>query len=510
MVWESVLYFPVPYKTMELNELIQQRKAKAEALAARGLSLYPAQTAKHTGIGHILADFQEGKKTSFCGRIIAKRSHGEAAFLDLRDVTGKIQLYIKADIAGEEAFFILDNIDIADFVQVEGELFKTRTGEPTLKVEKINLLAKSLRPLPEKWHGLKDVDLRYRQRYLDLIANDEVKKVFKLRSKIIKAIRDFLDAKDFLEVETPMMHSIAGGAAGRPFKTYHNEYSLDLFLRIAPELYLKRLLVGGLERIYEINRSFRNEGVSTRHNPEFTMLEVYEAYSDYKGMMGLAESLIVSLVEGLFGKTTITYQGKEIDFSAPWKRVSFKELVKEKFAILPGDDAAVMLKKLKSKGFAKEVNKLSRTQIAKIIEEVLEEGMSLNPTFVTDYFASMCPLAKNKKDDPLVSERFELYVAGLEIGNAYSELNDPLEQRSRFEQELKELDAAEQKNVDDDYCLALEHGMPPAGGLGIGIDRLVMLLTDQPSIRDVILFPLLRFIEQGSKAGDASGYFELK
>jgi len=477
---------------MELNELIQQRKAKAAALAAKSLSLYPAQTAKHAGIGHILADFQEGKKTSFCGRITAKRSHGKAAFLDLRDVTGKIQLYIKADIVGEEAFFIFDNIDIADFVQVEGELFQTHTGEPTLKVEKITLLAKALRPLPEKWHGLKDVDLRYRQRYLDLISNDEVKKVFKLRSKIIKAIRDFLDAKDFLEVETPMMHSIPGGAAGRPFKTHHNEYSLDLFLRIAPELYLKRLLVGGLDRVYEINRSFRNEGVSTRHNPEFTMLEVYEAYSDCSGMMHLAESLIVALAQDLFGKTIINYQGKEVDFTPPWKRVSFKELVKEKFDISPGDDEAVMLKKLKSKGFAKEVNKLSRTQIAKIIEEVLEEGISLNPTFVTDYFASMCPLAKNKKDDPLISERFELYAGGIEIGNAYSELNDPLEQRSRFEEEVKGLDASEQKNVDGDYCLALEHGMPPAGGLGIGIDRLVMLLTDQPSIRDVILFPLLR------------------
>jgi lysyl-tRNA synthetase class 2 len=505
---------------MELNELIEQRKAKAEALKAKGFLLYPAKVAEYIPIGQVLAGFQEGAKASFCGRIIAKRSHGKAAFLDLRDSTGKIQLYIKADIVGEDNFFIFQNLDIADIVQVEGELFKTHTGELSIKVEKISILSKALRPLPEKWHGLKNVDLRYRQRYLDLISNEDVKKVFATRSGIIKAVRAFLESKGFLEVETPMMHSIAGGAAGRPFKTYHNEYSMDLFLRIAPELYLKELLVGGLDKIYEINRSFRNEGVSTRHNPEFTMLEVYQAYSDFRGMMHLCESLIVSLIQGVSGKTILSYQGKEIDFTPPWKRVSFADLVKEKFGIIPSDNEDLMLQKLKGKGFAGEVNKLSRTQIAKIIEEVLEEGMSFNPTFVTDYFTSMCPLAKSREDNPLIAERFELYVAGLEIGNAYSELNDPLEQRRRFEEEIKELNAEEnklennglpsdkpegdglasfgqshrqsQKNVDDDYCLALEHGMPPAGGLGIGIDRLVMLLTDQPSIRDVILFPLLR------------------
>ena len=472
--------------------MIGQRKAKAEELKAKGLSLYPAKVDEHTPIGQVLAGFQEGAKASFCGRITAKRSHGKAAFLDLRDSTGKIQLYIKADIVGEDNFFIFQNLDIADIVQVEGELFKTHTGELSIKVEKISILSKALRPLPEKWHGLKDVDVRYRQRYLDLISNEDVKKVFATRSGIIKAVRSFLDSKGFLEVETPMMHSIAGGAAGRPFKTYHNEYSMDLFLRIAPELYLKELLVGGLDRIYEINRSFRNEGVSTRHNPEFTMLEVYSAYSDFQGMMHLCESLIVSLAKDVSGKTVLSYQGKEIDFTPPWKRVSFAELVKEKFDIIPSDSEDVMLQKLKGKGFAKEVNKLSRTQIAKIIEEVLEEGVSFNPTFVTDYFTSMCPLAKSREDNPLIAERFELYVAGLEIGNAYSELNDPLEQRKRFEEEIKDLTPEEKKTVDDDYCLALEHGMPPAGGLGIGIDRLVMLLTDQPSIRDVILFPLLR------------------
>ncbi|MCX5700047.1 MAG: lysine--tRNA ligase [Candidatus Omnitrophica bacterium] len=477
---------------MELNELIEQRKAKAQALKEKGVTLYPSKTAAHVAIGQVLVDFQEGKKATFCGRIIAKRSHGKAAFMDLRDSTGKIQLYLKQDMVPEESFLVFSNIDIADFVQAEGELFKTHTGEPTLKVEKLFLLSKTLRPLPEKWHGLRDVDIRYRQRYLDLISNEEVGKVFKARSKIISLTRDFFEQRDFLEVETPMMHSIAGGAAGRPFKTHHNEYSMDLFLRIAPELYLKRLLVAGIDRVYEINRSFRNEGISTRHNPEFTMLEVYQAYSDYEGMMHLVESLIVSLVQEMHGKTIISYQGKFIDFTPPWKRVSFADLVKDKFGILPSDNEFTMLNKLKEKGFAKEVNRLSRTQIAKIIEEVLEGTMGLNPTFVTDYFTSMCPLAKTKIDEPLISERFELFIAGLEVGNAYSELNDPTEQRKRFSEEINELTPDEKKSIDDDYILALEHGMPPAGGLGIGIDRLVMLLTDQASIRDVILFPLLR------------------
>ncbi|MBN2831442.1 MAG: lysine--tRNA ligase, partial [Candidatus Omnitrophica bacterium] len=294
---------------MELNELIEQRRLKAEALKAKGLSLYPAKTARHISIGEAIADFKEGQRAGFCGRITAKRAHGKAAFLDLRDSTGKIQLYIKADIVGEDSFLVYQNLDVADIIYAKGELFKTHTQEPSLKVEELSILSKALRPLPEKWHGLKDIDLRYRQRYLDFISNEEVRKVFSARSDIIRQIRAFLDGKGFTEVETPMMHYIAGGAAGRPFKTHHNEYSMDLFLRIAPELYLKQLLVAGMDRVYEINRSFRNEGVSTRHNPEFTMLEVYEAYSDYEGMMHLAESLIVSLVQGLNGKAGIIYQG---------------------------------------------------------------------------------------------------------------------------------------------------------------------------------------------------------
>jgi len=478
---------------MELNEIIEQRRQKLANFREKGDSVFHNRPLSgRVEIGSILEPLQEGAKVALAGRLMAKRGHGKVVFADLRDSTGKIQLYFKSDVISPEKFAILENVDIADIISVGGELFKTHTGEPTLKVEDLVVLAKALRPLPEKWHGLKDVEIRYRQRYLDLVSNEEVKKAFALRSKIIKVIRNHLDNRGFQEVETPMMHDIPGGAAGRPFKTHHNVYDMPLYMRIAPELYLKRLLVGGLDKVYEINRSFRNEGVSTRHNPEFTMLEVYEAYSDCEGMMKLAEAVIVSAAQEVFGTTAFTYQGKEIRFDPPWRRVSFAGLVKEKFDIEPTDGEEAMLKKLQAKGFAKEVNKLSRTQITKIIEEVLEEGIGLDPVFVTDYFTSLCPLAKTRIDNPLISERFELYIGGLEVGNAYSELNDPIEQRRRFEEEIKELSKDELKNLDDDYLLALEHGMPPAGGLGIGVDRLVMLLTDQASIRDVILFPLLR------------------
>jgi len=477
---------------MELHEIVAQRRAKLESLNKKGVASFGSPLAGRVDISDELKDFQEGKKVVFAGRITAKRSHGKVTFMDLRDVSGKVQLYLKEDVLGERTASLLEDLDIADIIAVKGELFKTHTGESTVKVEDLSILAKSLRPLPEKWHGLKDVDLRYRQRYLDLIANEEVKKVFLMRSRIIRAIRDFLDSRGFLEVETPMMHSIAGGAAGRPFKTFHNEYGMDLYLRIAPELYLKRLLVGGLDRVYEINRSFRNEGVSTRHNPEFTMLEVYQAYANYEDMMELTQKLLLYVVNEILGKDKLVFQGKEIDLATPWTRRSFAQMVKDKFEIDPNDSVASMLKKLQAKGFAKDKTRLSRSQVNKVIEEVLEQDMSMNPTFVTDYFTSLCPLAKTKKDNPAVSERFELYIAGLEVGNAYSELNDPVEQKRRFEEEVKELNADEKKNVDDDYVLALEHGMPCAGGLGIGIDRMVMLIADQPSIRDVILFPLLR------------------
>ena len=484
---------------MEINEIIQQRKDKLEALIAQKVSVYPATVPEHLSISQVVASFvegTEGKKVTLCGRIMANRAHGKVNFMDLRDTTGKIQLYVKRDVVGAEKAVLLEQLDIADIISAQGELFKTHTGELTVKVEDFTVLAKSLRPLPEKWHGLKDVELRYRQRYLDLLSNEEVKKVFLLRAKIIQSIRSFLDGKGFLEVETPMMHDIAGGAAGRPFKTFHNEYAMDLYLRITAELYLKRLLVGGLDRVYEINRSFRNEGVSTRHNPEFTMLEVYQAYAGYEDMINLTQDLICHVAKEVLGKEELIYQGKTLVLKTPWNRQSFAGLVKEKFGIDPEDEPGQMLKKLQDKGFAKDKNRLSRSQINKIIEDILGQDMQINPTFITDYFTSLCPLAKARKDRPLISERFELYVAGMEIANAYSELNDPLEQRRRFEEEIQELNPDEKKCVDTEYLLALEHGMPPAGGLGIGIDRLVMLLTDQPSIRDVILFPLLRKQEE--------------
>ena len=477
---------------MELHELIQQRILKLKNLQESGIQGYGKPFAGHVDIGRVREEFEAGKKVVICGRLTAKRGHGKVVFADLRDATGRIQLYIKADGVGVDQFAALENIEVADFLCAAGELFLTHTNEQTVKVERFSVLAKALRPLPEKWHGLRDVEARYRQRYLDLVSNEDVRRVFLARSRIIQSLRKTLDERGFLEVETPMMHPIAGGAAGRPFTTHHNEYDIDLFLRIAPELYLKRLLVGGLDKVYEINRSFRNEGVSVRHNPEFTMLEAYCAYSDFEGMMHLCESLVVAAAQAVFGKLNFSFQGKEIDLTPPWKRVSFADLVKEKFGIEPQDAPEAMLAKLKARGAARDADALSRTQINKIIEDTLEADMSVNPTFVTDYYTSLCPLAKTKPDNPLLSERFELFIAGMEVGNAYSELNDPQEQRRRFEEEVRDPGESGQKTVDEEYVLALEHGMPNAGGLGIGIDRLVMLLTGQPSIREVILFPLLR------------------
>ncbi|MFH1621672.1 MAG: lysine--tRNA ligase [Candidatus Omnitrophota bacterium] len=475
---------------MELVDIIKQRISKLKLFKDKGIELYPSKFVRSHSIYEIVNNFKEEQKVSIAGRIMAKRAHGKACFCDLKDQTAKVQLYIKSDFVGKDNFSLFQELDIGDFIGIKGELFKTHSGEITVNVEEFKLLAKSLRPLPEKWHGLKDIQIRYRQRYLDLISNDEVKNVFLMRSKIISYMRDFLDKKGFVEVETPMMHYIPGGAAGKPFKTYHNELDMELYLRIAPELHLKRLLVGGFEKVYEINRSFRNEGVSTRHNPEFTMLELYSAYDNYQDMMDICQDLIVSCARDILGKTKLNFSGKEIDLEGAWQRCSFADIVKSKFNISPEDDVKTMVRKLRDKGRDLKEDKISRMQIVRIIEDFLQEDQSEKPVFFTDYFSILCPLAKTKKENALLSERFELFMGGMEVANAYSELNDPIEQKNRFAEELR--DDKDKKELDEDYVNALEHGMPPAGGLGIGIDRLVMLFLDQPSIRDVILFPLLR------------------
>jgi len=489
---------------MELNEIVAQRIAKLNTLRNRQVEPYnmaaPAKGGAVSGwtgrlrISEVLTSFTEGRSVQISGRIMAKRQHGKAVFCDLEDSTGKIQLYFKEDFLGEEKFKLLENVEVADFIMVKGDTFTTRTGESSIKVLEYNLICKAIRPLPEKWHGLKDVELRYRQRYLDLIANKEVVSVFRRRSQITKLIREFFDSRGYLEVETPMMQFIPGGARGRPFKTHHNEYNLQLYLRIAPELYLKRLLVGGLDRVYEINRNFRNEGISTRHNPEFTMLEAYTAYADYRDVMKLTEELFRFLAKSLFGKEEIVYQGKRIELSS-FEEVSFAEMMKKQYDINPDDKLETWIKKLKDGKpgiiIKQERKRASRSFVINLIAELLEPR-SDKPVFVTDLFSELCPLARKKRDNPLLSERFELFIGGLEVANAYSELNDPLQQRARLQEELKNLPPEEAKSLDEDFLTALEHGMPPAGGLGIGIDRLVMLFCDQASIRDVILFPLLK------------------
>lgn len=474
---------------MELDEIKKVRLEKLSNLRAGGLDPYAGGFVPSHTVAQVLGAFSEGQDVALAGRLIANRSHGKVVFADIQDQTGKMQLFIKAD-----AFNIIKDLDIGDIIGVKGALFKTKTGQESVRVAEIQVLCKSLMSLPEKWHGLKDVETRYRQRYVDLIVNKEVRDLFIKRSQIIRYIRFFLDTRGFLEVETPMLQQMAGGARGRPFKSLHNAYNMEVFLRIAPELYLKRLLVGGLERVYEMNRNFRNEGISTRHNPEFTMLEVYQAYGNYEDMMKLTEDLISSLVKEVNGSYQVTYQGKAIDFTPPWERRSFARIVDEKFGIKPEDDAQAMLAKLgKHKAHSiKKGDRLTRSGVMKIVEEMLEEEEIVDPVFFTEYFTFLCPLAKTMPKNPGVSQRFEVFIGGLEIGNAYSELNDPVEQRKRLTEDLEDDVETGNRNVDEDFLHALEYGMPPAGGLGIGIDRLVMLLTDAASIRDVILFPLLK------------------
>ncbi|MBI3811385.1 MAG: lysine--tRNA ligase [Nitrospirae bacterium] len=487
----------------EQNDQFQQRLKKSDELKTSGIPPYGrrfdatdtalAVTEKHAASTR--ETLESGPVLcTLAGRIITLRRFGKAAFAHIQDATGRIQVYFKKDVLTVSSVAVFERLDLGDLVGVSGRLFRTKTDELTVQVETLALLAKSLRPLPEKWHGLTDVEIRYRQRYLDLITHTDVRRVFLQRGRIIAAVREFLNERRFLEVETPMMHPIPGGAVARPFVTHHNALGVDLYLRIAPELYLKRLIVGGLERVYEINRNFRNEGISTVHNPEFTMLEFYQAYADYLDLMTLTEAMFGFVANRVLGTLTFPYQDHTIDLTPPWKRIPFMEAIR---MIVPdpsvvGDRTKLLAFLDRKKIPVKESEPLGKLQQA--LFEAAVEPTLIQPTFITDYPTEISPLAKRKETDPSLTDRFELFVNGLELANAFSELNDPLDQRKRFEDQVKNRTAGdlEAHPMDEDYLRALEHGMPPTAGEGIGIDRLVMLLTDQSSIRDVIFFPQLR------------------
>jgi len=492
------------------NELIQQRRSNLAQIQALGIELYPRAFERTDTIEalvqahdtHTHDDLEALRpETITSGRILAIRSFGKANFLMLTDGRSRIQAYVRQDALPERDFALFKLLDVGDFVGVAGRVFRTRTNELTIWASHIEFLAKCLRPLPEKWHGLQDVEIRYRQRYLDLIVNPDSRRVFEVRSRVMAGIRRFLDGRGFLEVETPMMQPMAGGALARPFVTHHNALDLDLYLRIAPELYLKRLTVGGIERVYEINRNFRNEGISTQHNPEFTMLEFYQAYSDYRELMDMTEQLISTVARDAIGSETCTFGGHEISLAAPYRRVSLREAVQEAAAQRLG--VAVAEGELRDHALAVSLAQrlgipvtpgVGPGKIATELFEAMCERSLIQPTFVYDFPTEVSPLSKQRADDPDTVERFEMYIGAFEVANAFSELNDPDEQRRRFEQQLADRQRGDQEahGMDEDYIRALEFGMPPAGGEGIGIDRLVMVLTGSPSIRDVILFPQMR------------------
>jgi lysyl-tRNA synthetase class 2 len=488
----------------ETSELVQQRIRKLEALRKEGVDPYPNDfKATHTSKDLYDAfdsfsdeELKSVKETfSLAGRIMAIRDFGKASFIHIQDRKGRIQAYLQRDMIGEAAFQLFKTFDIGDFIGLEGKIFRTKTRELTLQVQSFRLLVKSLRPLPEKWHGLTDIEARYRQRYLDLIANPKVKEIFLTRIKAIQKIREFFTQRDFIEVETPMLHPVPGGATAKPFKTHHNALDMELYMRVAPELFLKRLVIGGLERIFEINRCFRNEGISTQHNPEFTMLEFYQSYATYEDMMKTTEELLCSMVKEIHGGLILTYQGKELHFTPPWKRISFHESFLEYGKV----DPSVLKEPSKAIEVAKKIGlELKRGTshgrvLADLFKEVVEPHL-LQPTFVIHYPTEVSPLSRRNGKDPGVVDRFELFIAGREIANGFSELNDPVDQRERFVQQLKERgdEADAVLTLDEDFLRAIEYGMPPTAGEGIGIDRWVMFLTDSPSIREVIFFPLQR------------------
>ncbi len=482
--------------------LVEERKAKLRLWIEKEGSPYSARFRPQHSIQWVrnsCEDLKAGERTetevSLAGRILALRGHGKTSFADLKDTTGKLQIYAREDKL-KKKYALFEKLDIGDIIGVRGRVFKTRSGEVTIETFDFLLLAKCLRPLPEKWHGLQDIELRYRKRYLDLLSNPGVKEIFLQRGAIINSVRNFLNERGFLEVETPMMQPLPGGATARPFRTHHWALNEDLYLRIAPELYLKKLIVGGIEKVYELNRNFRNEGMDRFHNPEFTMLEVYSAYDGYEEMMKLTEELFQQVAKQIKGTFKISYQGEEIDLSSPWKKMTFVQALREIGGLEIDLKNEAKLRKIASEA-GLNVKELTFAQILEHLLDHRVTGKLIQPTFIIDYPVETSPLAKRKKEDPSLIERFEVFVGGQEIGNAYSELNDPVEQRARFT-EMK----AGKGSVDEDFLEALEYGMPPTGGLGIGIDRLVMLFTDSVSIRQVILFPQLK-----SKPAEPAGEY---
>jgi lysyl-tRNA synthetase class 2 len=481
-----------------VNEIIRIRREKLSDLREQGKDPFLTTTYEKTHYSQdILDSFDslEGKTVSIAGRMMSKRIMGKASFAHIMDSEGQIQIYVRKDVMGDDAYGDFKSYDIGDILGIRGEVFRTHKGEISVKAVEIQLLSKSLLPLPEKWHGLKDVDLRYRQRYIDMIVNSDVRKTFLIRSKVIQAIRRFLDNQGYIEVETPILHTTAGGATARPFITHHNTLDIDMYMRIATELHLKRLIVGGFEKVYEIGRIFRNEGMDIKHNPEFTTIELYEAYTDYHGMMELTENLISQVAQEVLGTMKITYQGEEVDLTPPWTRMTMTDAVK-KYAgvdfnqIKDDEEARRVGKELKLDG----IEKATKGEILNAAFEEFVEGNLVQPTFIMDYPIEISPLAKRKSDNPELTYRFELFITGREMANAFSELNDPVDQKERFIRQAAQRAAGDEEAhmMDEDFVTALEYGMPPTGGLGIGIDRLIMLLTDSYSIRDVIIFPTMK------------------
>lgn len=484
---------------LDINELMKIRREKLKELQEKGKDPFEITkyNREHTS-AQIKDNYEEfeGKDVNIAGRIIAKRIMGKASFCHIQDMQGKIQSYVSTNDLGEELYKEFKTYDIGDIIGIEGFVFKTKTGEISVHAKKVTLLSKSLRPLPEKYHGLKDTDLRYRQRYVDLIVNPEVKETFILRSKIIKELRRILDSKGYMEVETPILNTIVTGDAARPFITHHNTLDLDMYLRIAPELYLKRLIVGGFDKVYEIGRLFRNEGMSIKHNPEFTNIELYSAYEDYHDMMDIAEEIISTIAKNVLGTMKITYQGTDIDLTPSWRRISMIDSIKEvtgiDFNTIETDEEAQKIADEKHVEY--DDIKCTRGHIINAFFEEFVEETLIQPTFIIDYPVEISPLTKRKPSDKRLTERFELFIGGREYGNAYSELNDPIDQYERF---LKQVEAKnkgdeEAGGMDEDFINALEYGLPPTGGLGIGLDRLIMLLTDSASIRDILLFPTMK------------------